>query len=317
MAIQMKGVIKSNFLVCVVGPTAVGKTAHSIKLAQRLNSEIVSADSRQFYKELEIGTAKPSGEELSLVKHHLINSLSIHEHYDVRKFENDALRIFETIFSERNITVMVGGSGLFVDAVCYGLDDLPPVAPEFRDQLNLELETKGLASLVDELKHSDPTYCLEADLNNPQRVVRALEVIRATGKSFSSFRTGKKSDRPFYTILVGLEMDRQKLYQRIDERMDVMIENGLFEEAEKFYALKHLNALQTVGYKEIFGYLDGEYDKKEAVRLLKRNSRRYAKRQMTWFNKNEQVKWFKSDDHEAVLKYVLSEIESKCLEAKN
>ena len=316
MTIQIGGVIKFNILICVVGPTAVGKTTHSIELAQSIGTEVVSSDSRQFYRELEIGTAKPSNEELSAVKHHLINSLSIHDHYDVRKFENDALKIIEQIFSEMKVAVMVGGSGLFVDAVCYGLDDLPPVSPELRSQLTEELNANGLQLLVDELMQSDPEYCSQADLKNPQRVIRALEVIRSTGKPFSSFRTGKKVDRPFHVIMVGLEMDREKLYQRIDLRMDQMIEKGLFEEAERFYEQRHLNALQTVGYREIFGYLDGDYDKDEAIRLLKRNSRRYAKRQMTWFKKNEQVKWFESNDHEGVLKYVLSEIESKSLKTE-
>lgn len=316
MTIQIGGVIKFNFLICVVGPTAVGKTAQSIILAKNLESEIVSADSRQFYRELEIGTAKPSAEELSTVKHHLINSLSIHDHYDVRKFENDALKILDDIFSTIKTAVMVGGSGLFVDAVCYGLDDLPQVPSELRDELTHELNTNGLQSLVNELLESDPEYCKHADLKNPQRVIRALEVVRSTGKPFSSFRTGKKVDRPFHVIMVGLEMEREKLYERIDLRMDQMIENGLFEEAEKFYTERNLNALQTVGYKEIFGYLAGEYDKEEAIRLLKRNSRRYAKRQMTWFKKNEQVKWFEATDSEGVLKYVLSEIESKSLKSE-
>ncbi|KYG84633.1 tRNA dimethylallyltransferase [Roseivirga seohaensis] len=316
MTIQIGGVIKFNFLICVVGPTAVGKTAQSIILAKNLESEIVSADSRQFYKELEIGTAKPSAEELSTVKHHLINSLSIHDHYDVRKFENDALKILDDIFSTIKTAVMVGGSGLFVDAVCYGLDELPQVSSELRDELTHELNTNGLQSLVNELMESDPEYCKHADLKNPQRVIRALEVVRSTGKPFSSFRTGKKVDRPFHVIMVGLEMEREKLYERIDLRMDQMIENGLFEEAEKFYTERNLNALQTVGYKEIFGYLAGEYDKEEATRLLKRNSRRYAKRQMTWFKKNEQVKWFEATDSEGVLKYVLSEIESKSLKSE-
>ena len=316
MTIQIGGVIKFNFLICVVGPTAVGKTAQSIILAKKLESEIVSADSRQFYRELEIGTAKPSAEELSVVKHHLINSLSIYDHYDVRKFENDALKILKDIFSTSQTAVMVGGSGLFVDAVCYGLDDLPQVPSELRDELTRELNTNGLQSLVNELLESDPEYCSHADLKNPQRVIRALEVVRSTGKPFSSFRTGKKVDRPFHVIMVGLEMEREKLYERIDLRMDQMIENGLFEEAEKFYTERNLNALQTVGYKEIFGYLAGEYDKEEAIRLLKRNSRRYAKRQMTWFKKNEQVKWFEATDSEGVLKYVMSEIESKSLESE-
>ncbi|KYG82651.1 tRNA (adenosine(37)-N6)-dimethylallyltransferase MiaA [Roseivirga echinicomitans] len=316
MTIQIGGVIKFDFLICVVGPTAIGKTVHSIELAQSIGTEVVSADSRQFYKELEIGTAKPNSQELSAVKHHLINSLSIHDHYDVRKFENDALRVLARIFSEMKVAIMVGGSGLFVDAVCYGLDDLPPVSTELRNQLTQELNTGGLQVLVDELLESDPEYCSQADLKNPQRVIRALEVIRSTGKPFSSFRTGKKVDRPFHVIMVGLEMDREKLYERIDLRMDQMIGNGLFEEAEKFYEQRHLNALQTVGYREIFGYLEGTYDREEAIRLLKRNSRRYAKRQMTWFKKNDQVKWFESNDHEGVLKYVLSEIQSKSLEAE-
>ena len=297
--------MKTNkFLIAIVGSTAVGKTEISIKIANHFGSEIISADSRQFYRELEIGTAKPGAVELSQAKHYLINSLSIEEEYDVRHFENEVLEIISKSFENSDSMIMVGGSGLFVNALAYGLDELPEVEDGVREKLNTELTTMGLIKLQEELKESDPEYHASVDLNNPQRVIRALEVIRSTGKPFSSFRTGQKIDRPFRMVWIGLEMDRAQLYQRIDVRMDQMIANGLFEEAQQFYPKRDLNALQTVGYKEIFGFLHGDYDKEEAIRLLKRNSRRYAKRQMTWFKKNKEITWFSPNELDKILNHI-------------
>jgi tRNA dimethylallyltransferase len=299
-----------KFLIAIVGPTAVGKTEISIKIANQLGAEIISADSRQFYRELEIGTAKPDATELSQATHHLINSLSIHDNYDVRDFENEALSMIEGSFKDHNAMVMVGGSGLFVNALAYGLDELPEVEEGLRALLITEFENEGIAKLQEELKVADPEYYAMVDLNNPQRVMRALEVFRSTGKPFSAFRTGEKVERPFRIIWIGLEMDRELLYKRIDLRMDQMIANGLFEEAQQFYPERHLNALQTVGYKEIFGYLNGDYDKEEAIRLLKRNSRRYAKRQMTWFRKNEEITWFSPNDLPKILNHIEKEMKA-------
>lgn len=302
--------MQKRILIAIVGPTAVGKTEISIKIANHFGAEIISADSRQFYRELEIGTAKPDATELSQATHYLINSLSIRDNYDVRDFEKEAMAIIESSFKDHDAMVMVGGSGLFVNALAYGLDELPEVEEGMREQLISELESGGISKLQEELKVNDPEYYAIVDLHNPQRVMRALEVIRSTGKPFSSFRTGEKVERPFQIIWIGLEMEREVLYKRIDSRMDQMIDSGLFEEAQQFYDERDLNALQTVGYKEIFGYLDGEYDKEEAIRLLKRNSRRYAKRQMTWFRKNKEITWFGSNDLLKILNHIQKEAQA-------
>lgn len=291
-------------LICVVGPTAVGKTAVAIQLSKKLNADIVSADSRQFYKELEIGTAKPSIEELNEAPHHFINTHSIHDSYSVGQFEKEALAKLGQLFSISENVILVGGSGLFVDAVCDGLDEFPEVDEAVRGTLRATLAENGLASLQEELKQKDPAYYETVDLNNPQRIVRALEVINSTGKPFSMFRKRVKKERPFSIVKVGLEMDRARIYERIDLRMDQMISAGLFEEAKTFEQWKDLNALQTVGYKEIFGYLSGAYDKEEAIRLLKRNSRRYAKRQLTWFKRDQTTEWFDPRDLEGILTYL-------------
>lgn len=307
--------LNKNYLICIVGPTAVGKTSNAIKVAQFFETEIISADSRQFYKELEIGTAKPNDDELAQAKHYLVNSLSIHDEYDVGKFEREALAIINTIHAKHSLAIMVGGSGLFVDAVCYGLDEFPEVKPGLRDELNAELKNKGLAPLVEELKMNDPEYFQTVDVHNPQRIIRALEVIRSTGRKFSSFRNKARKERPFEVIKIGLTMDRDKLYERIDQRMDIMLAQGLIEEAKQFLPFQHLNALQTVGYQEIFPYLEGEYDYEEAVRLLKRNSRRYAKRQLTWFRRDESVKWFEPNQLDEMLSWLKRQLEGA--ETKN
>ncbi|WP_422003723.1 tRNA (adenosine(37)-N6)-dimethylallyltransferase MiaA [Roseivirga pacifica] len=306
---------KKKLLVSVVGPTAVGKTAVTIDLVNAFDSEIISADSRQFYREMELGTAKPSAEELSLAPHHFINTLSVTQEYSVGQFEKDAISLLDELFQKHEVVFMAGGSGLFVDAVCNGLDKFPEIDPAIREKLNDTYAAKGIAYLQSLLKEKDPTYYAQVDVQNPQRLIRALEVIESTGEPFSSFRRQQAADRPFEVLRIGLEMDREKLYERIDMRMDLMIAAGLFEEAERLYQYRSLNALQTVGYKEIFGHLDGEYDKEEAVRLLKRNSRRYAKRQLTWFRRNESVHWF-SPNQVAEIKALISE-ELELLKTKN
>lgn len=293
-----------KFLLLVVGPTAVGKTDLCLKLAKKFKTEIVSCDSRQFYREMNLGTAKPSPDELQQVKHHLINSLSIEEDYDVRKFEKDALKILDGIFKKSNVAVLTGGSGLFADAIANGLDEIPDVDPEVRKQIIEEFDEKGLDWLQSELSKVDPEYFDQVDRQNPQRLMRALEVYRGTGLKFSSFRVKKKSIRPFQIIKIGLDRPRQELYDRIDLRMDQMIAAGLFDEADALFGKRHLNALQTVGYSEIFGLIEGKYDREEAIRLLKRNSRRYAKRQMTWFRRDESIRWFHPDQRQEILAWI-------------
>lgn len=296
--------MKKPLLITIVGPTAVGKTSIGIQLANHFKTEIISADSRQFYQEMEIGTAKPSHDELKRAKHHFINNLSVKDDYSVGDYEREALATITDFFTEKDLLVMVGGSGLFVDAVCYGLDDLPKVPPRIREELNLLYHHEGIAMLQEELAKLDPDYYKIVDLQNPQRLIRALEVIRATGKAFSSFRNRAPKKRPFDVLKIGLDLPREEVYQRIDRRMDQMIEAGLFEEAKRLYPFRAFNALQTVGYQEIFGFFDGDYDRAEAIRLLKRNSRRYAKRQLTWFKKDQSTKWFIPTEVSTIIEYI-------------
>lgn len=291
-------------LIVIVGPTAVGKTAVAISVAKHFQTEIVSADSRQIYKELEIGTAKPTQQELQEVHHHFINSHSIQDDYDAARFGNDALLVINRLFEKYDHLILCGGSGLYVKALLEGFDDIPEVSDEVRDQLIEEFENKGLLWLQNKMRELDPEHFQHIDQKNPVRLMRALEVKMTTGKSISSFQKAQKKNHPFKVIKIGLELDRATLYQRIDDRMDRMIAIGLFEEAKSLYPMKHLNALQTVGYREIFDYLDGKYDKDEAVRLLKRNSRRYAKRQLTWFKRDEEMRWFSPDKVDLIVKYI-------------
>lgn len=301
---------KNKHLLAIAGPTAVGKTEISLKLAEYFQTEIVSSDSRQFYREMEIGTAKPSQEELARVPHHFINSLSIWDSYDVKKYEKDALGLLHDLFKKHDIVIMTGGSGLFLEIVMHGMDDIPDVDPHVRQSLIDAFDQQGIGFLQEELKRLDPEYFGVVDLNNPQRLIRALEVCIGVGKPYSSFRTKKTADREFDTILVGLELEREELYGRIDQRMDQMIAAGLIAEAEALYAHRHLNALQTVGYSEIFDCLAGEYSYEEAVRLLKRNSRRYAKRQLTWFKRYPEMRWFHPKDFEGIVQYVQSRMKT-------
>lgn len=293
-----------KYLIVVVGPTAVGKTTLAIRLAKHFGTEVLSADSRQFYREMEIGTAKPTAEEMDGVPHHFVNSRSIHEPYDVGQFEQEAMACLETLYQKHDVVIMAGGSGLFVDAVSRGFDELPKPGPEVRAAVTELYESRGIEALQNELKLVDSEYYAQVDLQNPQRLMRALEVCRFTGRKFSELRKGSKVERPFQVIKVGLNTERETLYSRIDHRMDLMIAAGLFEEAKRLAPHSTLNALQTVGYREIYGFFEGDYDREEAIRLLKRNSRRYAKRQLTWFKRDEQTRWFEPDNLNEVIKYV-------------
>jgi tRNA dimethylallyltransferase len=293
-----------HYLILIVGPTGVGKTDLCLALAQKYHTEVLSCDSRQFYQEMNLGTAKPSPQDLNRVQHHFINSLSIVEEYDVKQFEIEAMALLEKLFRKHSVVIMTGGSGLFADAVVNGLDEMPVLAPEIRESIIQEYNENGITFLQQEIQKLDPIYFAQVDQQNPQRLMRALEVIRGTGKPFSSFRVKSKESRPFQVIQIGLERDRKELYERIDLRMDQMIYSGLFQEAELLFDQRHLNALQTLGYSEIFGFLEGKYDQEETTRLLKRNSRRYAKRQLTWFKKNPEIKWFNPENQLEVLEYI-------------
>ncbi|HET8859003.1 tRNA (adenosine(37)-N6)-dimethylallyltransferase MiaA [Marivirga sp.] len=296
---------KSKTIVILAGPTAVGKTALSIELAKKFQSEIISADSRQFFKEMEIGTAKPTIQEMDGIPHHFVNSHSIHEEYNVGQFEKDTLNLLDVLFQKHDIVFVVGGSGLYVKALCEGIDEMPAIPAEIRQKLNVEFEQHGIKYLQKQVFESDPEYFDIVDQQNPQRLIRALELYRATGKNMSFYRSqNNQVERSFHIIKIGLERPREELYDRINLRMDQMIAEGLFEEAKKLYPFKNLNALQTVGYSEIFGFLDGKYDREEAVRLLKRNSRRYAKRQMTWFKRDSEFEWFQADDKTKIISFL-------------
>jgi tRNA dimethylallyltransferase len=283
-------------LIAIVGPTAVGKTAVAIELAERLKTEIISADSRQIFKEMEIGTAKPSAEELARVKHHFINIKSIEEQYDAGQYGREALELVNQLFVKFDRLILCGGSGLYVKALLEGFDEMPEIAEGVREKIIQEYNFNGLEWLQKEVEKVDPEYFSEVDVKNPQRLMRALELYRASGKPLSVLRKKQKKELPFEVIKIGLELPREELYQRIDGRMDAMIAQGLFEEASRLHNRKELNALQTVGYKEIFGFMDGEYDREEAVRLLKRNSRHYAKRQLTWFKKDRGIEWCRAGE---------------------
>ncbi|GAA4403206.1 tRNA (adenosine(37)-N6)-dimethylallyltransferase MiaA [Nibrella viscosa] len=293
-------------LLVIAGPTAVGKTTLCVRLAKALQTDVVSADSRQLYRELTIGTAKPTPAEMDGVVHYFINSHSMAEQVSAGDYEREAMALLRNLFLEKDIVILSGGTGLYIHALCVGLDDIPQIDPSFREELEQRLVTEGPTPLQDELRRLDPLYAQTADLQNTQRVIRALEVCLATGQPFSSFRRQQTAERPFQSRLVALERPRDELYARIDQRMDAMLDAGLVEEARALLPYRHHNALQTVGYKEVFGYLDGAYDYNEMVRLLKRNSRRYAKRQLTWFRHQGNYQWFAADDLAGILQLVKS-----------
>ncbi|RLD23033.1 MAG: tRNA (adenosine(37)-N6)-dimethylallyltransferase MiaA [Bacteroidetes bacterium] len=291
-------------LIVIVGPTAVGKTTVSIELAQRLSCSIISADSRQLFKEMRIGTAKPSIDEMQGVKHYFVDDRSIEKDFSAGKFEREALEVLNKEFIDKNVSLLVGGSGLYIDALCLGLNDFPEIKPNVRNELNSELLEGGVEKLYQRLKIVDPQYAEEIEANNSQRIIRALEIFESSGKTYSSLRLGLDAKRNFNIYYIGLEMDRALLYERINTRMDQMIAEGLFEEAIDLINFRDKNALQTVGYNEVFMYQDGLIDKKEAIRLLKRNSRRYAKRQLTWFKRNDEIKWFHPDNVDKIYNYL-------------
>lgn len=291
----------NNHLITILGPTAIGKTALSLAIAQHYNCDIISSDSRQFYKEMNIGTAVPSQTELKAVNHHFIQHISIDDHYSVGHFEKEAIQKLEDLFKKMNTMVMVGGSGLYTDAVLYGLDTFPTVKPEIRTQLKLQLKTEGIISLQNILKNLDLTTYQNIDLNNHQRLIRALEICIATGKPFSSFQTKNKIKRNFIPIKIGLTAERQIIYDRINRRVDMMIEDGLIEEARKLFKKRDLNALQTVGYKELFAYFEQKTTKEFAIEEIKKNTRRFAKRQLTWYRKDNTIMWFDYDENPEVV----------------
>ena len=299
---------QTNTLITIVGTTAIGKTALSIKLAQHFNCDIISCDSRQFYKEMTIGTAVPDADELAAAPHHFIQNRSIFEDYSVGQFEKDALAKLDELFAENPIQIMVGGSGLYVDAVLKGFDEFPDVAPQIRIDLTTELENKGIEHLQQLLKELDIETYNTIAIDNPHRLIRALEICIGTGETYSSFKNKPKAPRNFQTIKIGLKADREIMYDRINRRVDIMVENGLIEEAKQLHQHKELNALQTVGYRELFEYFEGNFTKEFAIEEIKKNSRRFAKRQGTWFRKDPEIIWF---DFKEDVNNIITTIESK------
>lgn len=302
-----KQLMKANgkkHLIVITGPTAIGKTGLAIFIAKKLKTEIISFDSRQFYQEMKIGTAVPSDEELKEVPHHFIQNLSIEQDYSVGNFERDALVKIEELFEKYDYLVFVGGSGLYEKAVTEGLDEFPQVDKSIRLNLIYEYDIHGLEPLQNELKEVDPVYYNLVDLNNPVRIIRALEIYRGTGKPFSSYRKNNYSARNFQVTKIGLELSREEIYDRINKRVDLMMQEGLLEEVKSLYPKKHLNSLQTVGYRELFDYLDGKIELDFAIEEIKKNTRRYAKRQLTWYRKDPRIKWFSPFEKENILTYI-------------
>ncbi|KQN35868.1 tRNA dimethylallyltransferase [Pedobacter sp. Leaf41] len=291
-------------LISIVGPTAIGKTALAIQVAQHFNTEIISADSRQFFREMEIGTAKPSRDELAAAKHHFINSHSITQLFSTGDFEIEGLQKLTEIFDQHHTAIMVGGSGLYVNALINGLDEMPEIDLSIREKLNKRFEIEGLSSIQEQLSILDPEYFAKVDQNNPQRMIRGLEVFLSTGKKLSSMLSATKKVRPFNMIKFGLNTDRAFLYDRINQRVDQMIANGLVEEVKSLRSFRKYNALNTVGYSEIFDYLDGKIALEDAINAIKQNTRRFAKRQLTWFRRDEEIKWFEPNDTENVISYI-------------
>lgn len=291
-------------LIVVVGPTAIGKTALSIVLAQHFATEIISADSRQFFKEMEIGTAKPSAEELSSATHHFINSHHIDTLFSIGDFESEVLQLTANLFENRETLIMVGGSGLYIDAVCNGLDQLPDTDLNVREELNTLLMTHGIAEIRKQLEQADPEYYAKVDQFNPQRMIRGLEFFLSTGEKFSGYMTNNRKSRPFNVVKIGLNTDRALLYDRINSRVDLMMKNGLLKEVQQLTPYRDLNALKTVGYTELFNYLDGTITLEEAINKIKQNTRRFAKRQLTWFRKDDQIHWFEPNEDLAVINYL-------------
>lgn len=283
--------MKNKYLICILGPTASGKTRLAIETAKYFNTEIISTDSRQFYKEMTIGTAKPNAQELAEAKHHFIDSLSVTDHYSAGDFEDDSLKVIEKLFETKDVVVMAGGSGLYINAILFGIDPFPEISRETRLKTFNLYKEKGIEGLKDDLRSLDPEYYIEVDLDNPRRLMRALEVCYASGKTYSSFRKKEPKERNFKVIKMAYNYERDTLYERINTRVDAMLQNGLENEAKALLEYKELYALNTIGYKEFFDYFEGEISKEEVIELIKRNSRRYAKRQLTWFRHDKEINW--------------------------
>ena len=291
-------------LFVILGPTGVGKTNISIKLAELLGCPIISSDSRQFYSELKIGTAAPTDLELRRVKHFFIGSHSIHDEYNAGQYEQDVIQLTEQLFETTQAAMLVGGSMMYIDAVCNGMDDIPSVPVEVRDGWLKVFEENGLEYIQQRLMELDPVHYEQVDLKNPKRILHALEICSVTGKPYSALRTGVKKERPFQIIKIGLNRPRAELYERINERVDVMMVDGLLEEAKRYFEFRRLNTLNTVGYKEIYEYMLGNWTLEHAVEMIKQDSRRYAKRQLTWFNRDSDIHWFHPDDEDQIIDFV-------------
>ncbi len=295
-------------LIVLIGPTGVGKTELSLSLAECFHTCIVSADSRQLYRDLPIGTAAPTPEQLARVEHHFVGTLGLTDYYSAAQYEADVMKKLEELFREREAVVMTGGSMMYVDAVCKGIDDIPTVDEETRTLMMARYEKEGLEALAQELRLLDPEYYRIVDLKNPKRVIHALEICYMTGRTYTSFRTQSQKERPFRIVKVGLTRPRKELYDRINRRVDMMMSEGLEEEARRVYPHKEYNSLNTVGYKELFKYFDGEWTREFAIEKIKQNSRIYSRKQMTWFKRDEQIRWFHPDEKEAIIEYIKGEM---------
>lgn len=295
--------IRMKTLIVVLGPTGVGKSDISLQLAKHYNSEIISADSRQIYRELCIGTAVPSPEDLINIPHHFIQTKSILDYYNVSEYENEALFLISQLFEKMNPLILTGGSMLYVDTLCKGIDDIPTVSPEIRDEVIDWYKKNGIEALRQRLLEIDPEYFRIVDLNNPKRLLHAVEIHQMTGKPFTSFRKNTVHERPFRILKIGINQDRKVLYDRINQRVEQMMEAGLLDEAKAVYPHRDLNSLNTVGYKELFSYLDGNCSLEEAVDLIQRNTRKYARKQLTWFRRDPEIKWFEPEQIQEIIKY--------------
>ena len=296
-------------LIVLIGPTGVGKTELSLRLAEQFDTCIVSADSRQLYADLKIGTAAPTTEQLQRVEHHFVGMLKLTDYYSAAQYEAETLNLLETLFTKHDIVVLTGGSMMYVDALCHGIDEMPDVRDEVRQAVWRRYEEEGLEGILGELKILDPDYYHSVDPKNYKRVLHGYEVSLSTGRPFSSFHSGRKKERPFRIIKLGLTREREELYERIDRRVYMMLQAGLVEEARRVYPLRQLNALNTVGYKELFAHFSGEIDLEEAVRLIQRNSRHYARKQLSWWRRDEEIRWFDAEDWDGIIRYLDTALE--------
>ena len=299
--------MRGKTLIVITGPTAVGKTQLCLDIARHFDIPIINADSRQIYKELSIGTAKPSAEDQLAVKHYFVSTLSLQDYYSASLFESQVTDLLGTLFKTSDYALMAGGSMMYIDAVCDGIDDIPTIDDETRATMKQRLKDEGLQKLCEELQRLDPEYYEIVDRQNPKRVVHALEICTMTGQTYTSFRKREKKDRPFRIVKIGLNRDREELYNRINARVDEMMQKGLLEEAKELYPMRESNALNTVGYKELFEYLNGRWPLEEAVERIKGNTRRYARKQLTWYKKDPQIHWFHPDQKKEIIDYIITE----------